>query len=403
VEQSRGSDRTTKEVLRTIARNYVALVLPDALSVDGKITTELRSRSIYSARVYTADLRVSGSFIKPNLTGLRPNIAEVHWDKASLAVGISSTRAIRGVSELELAGESLKFQPGTGGLRALPTGFSGAADLSRVPNGEVFKFDFQVSVGGSERLYLTPLGVNSSFRLNSDWPHPSFTGSGLPSSREITARGFSAEWNIPNLVRNYPQADDSDAWRNATANHQRYGNEPGEGVHNLGEYVTGVEFFEPVFHYSLLTRAVKYALLFIALTFLGVVIFENYSGKRNNIRLNMTQYGVIGLGLSLFYLTLLAASEHMDFTPAYFLAAALNVAMTSGYVMAALRRGAPALLTAGVQGLLYALLFFILRMEDYALLAGTSLLILATLALMAVTKNTNRPAEPKTETPNITR
>ena len=154
-----------------------------------------------------------------------------------------------------------------------------------------------------------------------------------------------------------------------------------------------MNFFEPVFHYSLLIRAAKYALLFIALTFLGVVIFENR--KRSGVRLSMLQYCVMGAGLSLFYLTLLAVSEHLGFTRAYVLAAIINVAMTGGYVLAALRAIRPAFLTAGVQGLLYALLFFTLRMEDYALLAGTTLLILAMAALMVATRDLNRPIEPK--------
>jgi inner membrane protein len=138
-------------------------------------------------------------------------------------------------------------------------------------------------------------------------------------------------------------------------------------------------------------RATKYGVLFIALTFLGVVIFENYYVRYLLARLSIAQYAVIGIGLSLFYLTLLAASEHMGFSPAYFLASAINVVMTGGYVAAALGHARSAVLTALVQGLLYALLFFILRMEDYALLAGASLLLVATIALMAVTRNINRP------------
>ncbi|MDR1019222.1 MAG: cell envelope integrity protein CreD [Synergistaceae bacterium] len=401
-EQTRSSDRTTKEVIRTVESSHTALVLPEDLSIDARVATELRSRSIYSTRVYIADMTVSGFFEKPELTGLRQHIAEIRWGEAEMAIGISSTKAIRGISELNLAGEKLKFLPGTGGLGVLPAGFSSHCDISRFEPGEPIEFSFQVSAGGSESLFLAPVGGMNRFRVSSEWPHPNFTGSGLPSFREITAHGFSAEWNIPNLVRNYPQTADMEGWAPVTrpgAEYGYYGENDGRAPagYNLTEYLAGVEFFEPVFHYSLLIRAAKYAALFIALTFLGVAIFENYSSARGRAKLGIIQYCVIGLGLSMFYLTLLALSEHTGFTAAYLAAAAVNMFMTAAYIGSALKRRKPALLTAGVQGALYVLLFFILRMEDYALLAGSVMLLAAIAALMAVTRNMSQTDAPQSE------
>jgi inner membrane protein len=245
---------------------------------------------------------------------------------------------------------------------------------------------------------LTPIGVSSVFSVSSEWPHPNFIGSGLPAKREITASGFKAEWSVPNLVRNYPQADDVRTWSNSSLNTQwRYGGGEDQGAqekfnsHDLAEYTVGVEFFETVFLYSLLTRATKYGILFIAMIFLGVLIFDNYYGRKNNAKLALTQYVIIGAGLALFYLTLLAASEHMGFTRAYVAAAAINAVMTGGYVASAMRDRRPAIFIMIVQTLLYAFLFFILRMEDYALISGTALLVAATAALMFVTRNINRP------------
>jgi inner membrane protein len=399
LEQARGSDRTSKEVVRTVEGRRTALVLPEDLSVDVRVSTELRSRSIYSARVYTADMTVSGSFAKPELTGLNEYMTEIRWHEAEIAVGLSSTKAIRDISELELAGEKFKFLPGTGGLDILPTGFSCRSDISSFQTGDPVEFSFQVSVGGSERLFMVPVGVANRFFVSSEWPHPNFTGSGLPSFREITGQGFSAEWNIPNLVRNYPQLDDLERWKQAALpenisnipGRHRFGAERGaRDGHDLTEYVAGVEFFEPVFHYSLLIRAAKYAVLFIALTYLGVLIFENYSLMKNKMKLGMIQYGVIGLGLSMFYLTLLALSEHIGFTRAYLAAALVTTVMTAAYVGAALKRRQPAVMTAGTQGALYVMLFFILRMEDYALLAGSAILLIAIAVLMTVTRNLNQ-------------
>ena len=383
-EQSRGSERTTTEVVRNHEEERIALLLPGELFIDGQIATETRYRGIYSVRVYTADVEISGNFTRYDLTGLRPNITEVHWNRAVLVVGVTNTRAIRGISELEIAGVNSNFQPGTGGMRVLPTGFSSPCDLSMVAEGEKLDFRFNVSIGGSGGFFMTPLGISSTLTLASDWPHPSFTGSGLPTSREIDASGFTALWNVPNLVRNYPQMGDMHDWSAADAAR-------GTPGHRIHEYVVGVEFVEPVFHYSLITRATKYALLFIALTFLGVVIFENYYSRRGGVMLSMAQYAVIGAGLALFYLTLLAASEHVGFTAAYMIATVQSVIMTSGYVAAAMRQLRPALMIAFVQSLLYVMLFLILRMEDHALLAGTALLVAGTVALMAVTSGINKP------------
>jgi inner membrane protein len=391
LEQSRGGTRTTKDVWRTVELERAALVLPEVLNISGRASTETRSRSIYSALVYTADLKVSGAFVKPDLSGIAANIAEVHWDKATLAAGLTSTKAIRGVGEITLGGEKLKFTPGTGGLKVLPTGFSCAGDLSAARIGGEIPFDFEVSIGGSRGIYFVPAAARTSIEFASEWPHPNFGGTGLPTSRDISPEGFSAKWEIPNLVRNYPQFGDASAWGVYDTSKTSW-RETAPGEHDFGEYVVGVAFFQPTYFYSMLTRATKYATLFIALMFLGVVIFESYASKGGGFRLTMVQYGVIGIGLALFYLTLLAVSEHAGFAPAYFIAAALNVAMTGIYLRFALGAGKYAATASGVQAVLYGLLFFIIRMEDYALLAGTALLVAATIALMAVTRNANRGA-----------
>ena len=165
--------------------------------------------------------------------------------------------------------------------------------------------------------------------------------------------------------------------------------------------MSGVDLFEPIFHYSILTRAVKYAIMFIALTFLSVLIFEIATAREGGSKLHLAQYGLIGLGLCLFYLVLLAASEQMPFHWAYILAATLNIAMIGGYVRAALKRTRPALAAAAILIALYSALFFILRMEEYSLVSGTSLLVLAMIALMHATRNLGRSPEPQSDAPDL--
>jgi len=202
--------------------------------------------------------------------------------------------------------------------------------------------------------------------MQSTWPHPSFVGSTLPNQYEISDEGFSANWSVPHLARNYQQT-----WVDTQRNI------------NLFEFTAGVSLFEPVSLYSQVTRAVKYGLLFIGLTFLTLFIFE-LSIKR---RLHMVQYALIGIALSLFFLVLLSLSEHIAFIKAYFSAALLSISMISGYVWMALRNAQRAATVFLLLTALYAVLYSLLQFEDYALLVGTALLVFVVMALMYVTRN----------------
>ena len=412
----RGDTRTTKIVLREVTETQTAIILPEELTITGRLEPELRKRGIYEVRVYTADLALSGSFKKPDFKILNENAHEVHWDKATVFVNLTDTKAFRGISLLTMGQRQYNFVPGTRGSTVTPTGFSAEVDLSgpepvvaptEIPPDEpdTIAFAFKMTVGGSQGFYLAPIGVTNHIKMASPWPHPSYSGDGLPTSRsEDNSQGFEAAWEVPNLVRNYPQFADvsvlSGKSRPSSDNYEydsNYGNETQKKIPQrslpLAEYVIGVDLFEPVFHYSILTRAVKYAMMFIALTFLSVLIFELSTARRGTSRLHLAQYGLIGLGLCLFYLVLLAASEHMEFLKAYCLAAGLNILMIGGYVWAALRRGRETLLVTAILTALYAALFFILSMEEYSLVSGTALLVLAMAALMHATRNLNGGAQ----------
>ena len=391
-----GDSRTTKTIVREVSQDQTAIILPAELKIKGTLEPELRKRGIYSVRVYTADLALSGSFRLPDFKNLDERTAEVHWNKSRLLVNLSDTKAFRGISALDLGRKQYDFVPGTNNSSMAPTGFSTEVDLTGLTE---IKFAFSMAVGGSQGFYIAPIGVNSNIDISSSWPHPKYSGDGLPTTREQSSSGFKAVWEVPNLVRNYPQVAEIEAFKkpqksqDSYSDDSYYSRDPAYRSLALSEYVIGVDFFEPVFHYSILTRAVKYAMMFIALTFLSVLIFEITIGRKNKGRLHLAQYGIIGLGLCLFYLVLLAASEQMVFVWAYILAAGVNILMIGGYVRVALRRNFPALLVTGILAALYAALFFILRMEEYSLVAGTSLLVLAMIALMYATRNLGRGGE----------
>ena len=72
-----------------------------------------------------------------------------------------------------------------------PGGLNGGAPLA-------YKIDLVLN--GSSSLTFAPAGRENTVSLESNWPHPSFTGF-LPVSRSISGAGFSSSWSVPFLAR----------------------------------------------------------------------------------------------------------------------------------------------------------------------------------------------------------
>ena len=134
--------------------------------------------------------------------------------------------------------------------------------------------------------------------------------------------------------------------------------------------------------YQLTDRATKYAILLIGLTFMAFFVFESLTRRP----LHPMQYLLVGLSLVLFYLVLLALSEHIGFTAAW-LAASLSGAVMNGiYLQAVLRGWRNSLLFVAALLLLDSVMWFLLHSEDSALLLGTGVLALALSVLMFLTR-----------------
>ena len=200
--------------------------------------------------------------------------------------------------------------------------------------------------------------------LAGDWPDPSFQGAWLPVERDLGDSGFSAAWRISHLGRGYPQS-----WRDGT-----YGEE-------VDAATVGVDLLTPIDPYRQSVRSLKYSLLFLALTFGVAWLFEVLGGAR----LHLIHYALIGAAMCLFYLLELALSEHIGFPAAYAIAAALVVVTNGAYARSLLSTRRAALL-AGVLCVLYAGMYVLLQLDDYALLAGSSALFLILAAIMYATR-----------------
>ncbi|ABM26549.1 Inner membrane CreD family protein [Shewanella sp. W3-18-1] len=361
-EEVSNDGKTRHEVKRTYQDELV--ILPKKLTLDLDLKHDFRTRGIYQSLVYNAALQGQADF-SLNRYDI-PNLIAFDNKNARLVFGVSSNQAIDKVEKIEITGDSTLLSGSLMSGTGLTTGGLEKGFNQRLQVGEAsdFSVNFAMTLRGSQSISALPLGEQTLINIQADWPHPSFKGL-LPAERKISANGFTASWNISHLTRNYPQEFIKSSQSTLT------------------EVVANAMLFEPVTHYGKIERSVKYGLLFIVLTFIMLFIFE--LGQKTS--LSTIQYVLVGSAMALFYLLLLSLSEHLAFLHAYLIAACIPVLSVSAYVGSAttsMKRGS-------IVGLmlvsLYAVLYSILQLEDYALLMGTGLLLVILLILMFVTRH----------------
>ena len=338
---------------------------PEALVLDGDARVETRKRGIYQARLFNLNLAASGRFVIPAHLGLDAK-RDIVSAEASLVLGISDPRGVGNDPEVTIAGKRHRF--------ATPKGRPAEGDALAgprlaIPLGPInlaaatpLEFSFPLALTGTERLAIAPTGEANTVSLRSDWRHPSFGGRFLPREREVGDGGFTARWEVSHLARNFANA------LGATT--------------TPAPEVIEVSFMDPVNIYLQSERAVKYGILFIALTFAGFFLTKIL----RRAPIHPLQYLLVGLALALFFLLLIALSEHLPFVAAYGIAAAGCIALIGTYLAGALGGTRPALAFAGGLTGLYGVLYGVLLSEDNSLLMGSLLLFLALGAVMITTR-----------------
>jgi inner membrane protein len=357
--------------MRCQTRN--AHFLPSELKIEGKMNPEKRRRGIFDVAVYTGDFKVSGKFLPPNPTDeLSIPDADIIWEDAVISMGITDTRGIKNDVVLEWDNRKLSFRPGPGRADFLATGIHAPiADLKG--NTEPHSFSFGFSLKGTDSVRFVPAGMETAVKLDSSWPDPSFDGAFLPEIRNITAGGFNAGWKVSYFGRSYPQQWTSDSGTPDSLQ----GNEQ-----QMRSSAFGVRLFVPADFYVQVNRSVKYAVLFVCLTFLAFFLFEVLA----SLRVHALHYLLIGLSLALFYLLLLSLSEHMGFAWAYLVSSVATAGMITLYCGSILSGWGRAGVIASVLTTLYGYLYVLLQLEDYALLLGSVALFLILSAVMYLTR-----------------
>ena len=357
-------ETTAEGAALTRTKTIYGQFLPETLAITGKAETRTRYRGIFEIPVYRLTLTLRGTFGNPDFTEWEVRPEDILWDRAHFSVNISDARAIQNSAILSWNDEKLSFFPGSGESSGKVPGIH--ASLKERLKGQVFDFHFPLELNGSGGIFFAPFGKQTTVDLESNWPHPSFQGNWLPSERTVTDTGFEATWNIPFLGRNYPQKWTSESMPSSVED-SRF----------------GLTLATPVDQYRLVHRSIKYSILFLALTFITLWLYEVLSG----LRIHTLQYLLWGAGMCLFYLLELSLSEHLGFTLAYVLASASIVVLLVSYSLAVLGKPRGAALMGAILILLYGYLYILLRNQDYALLVGSIGLFLALAAAMYLTRH----------------
>ena len=358
-----------------VERKFV--ILPEELNATIEMKDEVRQRGIYNATVYNANVKLKGYFSAKVLKEDKKVLG-------CISIGLTDTKALIKINKFKIGDMDLEAMSGTMAAPLITNGISGqlGPEHNNTMNKEKIPFEIDIDFRGSRDISILPLGKKNHFEIKSNWKSPSFSGV-LPTERTIDENGFSAKWEVSNLIRNYPQVIDvnddkySDFYDNNSDGYGAYGD-----YYSDGNTVVKVALFDSVTSYTQIYRACNYGILFIGMSLVVVFIFEVVSKKAAHY----VQYGVVGFSLVIFYLLLLSLSEHIGFEWSYLISSLAIVIPNSMYITSMTSSKKFGIGMFIFLSGIYAILFSILRMEQYALLTG-SLLILAVLyAVMYLTK-----------------
>lgn len=335
--------------------------LPDDIDIKSKIFPKMRYRGIYEAVLYNTKVVLTGSFSYPQIEEMNIPTDNVVWSGATVSIGITDMRGIKDEINATFNNDSISMNPGVDTNEVICSGISSKIKVQK--NIKKYSYKFVINLNGSQKINFIPVGKLTTVSMSSSWTDPSFDGAYLPVERSIGKKGFSANWKVLHLNRNYPQY-----WT---------GNK-----YSISDSAFGVKLFIPVDIYQKSMRTAKYALMFIIFTFMAFF----FSEVMNKLRVHPIQYLLIGLAITIFYTLLISISEHINFNTAYFISSVSVILVIAGYAKSILKNVRLSAMVGGVLLILYTYLYLLLQLEDYALLMGSVGLFVVLSLIMYMTR-----------------
>lgn len=375
VEKKYFRDGREKDVIR-FEQHHIFL-LSDQLDIETKMESETRYLGIYDIPVYLSHSTIHASFSHNDLKKINENYSNIQWQQAKMIVPFTDVRGIRELNVNLIENETrhpVSFSPYSqskllsGIVTDFPLDFENITDKNPGRTNDI-EVVLKIALAGSNSIMFRPFGRKTNVSMAADWNSPGFNGMFLPAKREITESGFTASWQILELNRNFPQQ-----WRDDTVNEQ-----------DISQVLFGVKLYQPVNLYQQNKRSIKYAVLFIALTFMTFFLFELLYKSR----LHPMHYFFTGGALSTFYLLLLAFSEHTGFSIAYMIAT-LSVSFLMGsYSISLFKNKMRGYLVGIMCFVLYSFFYILIQSEENALLLGAIVFFAILSLIMYSTRNIN--------------
>jgi inner membrane protein len=365
------------------------VVFADTGTADTTLTVQDRKLGIYRAAVYRATTDFSADFHPAAaLQGVDPAY-RFDWPQARVVLFVRDSRSIRNAAELRFAnGTTATLEPISDLSLAAPSpgnpytrpGLSSTPQYA--PPSELQAFaapagfhgapmDFSVQtrleLTGAQRFAVAAFAQDTSVTIRGDRNDTRAEGY-FQSSEALqpSDHGFAVSWRVPFVARGVEKAADLNSF-------------------NLGLAASrdmAVSFVASDDIYQGAARAVRYGIMFIGIVFLATLIFEAASGRKAH----PAQYILVGLAQCVFYLLLLAMTEIIGFTPAFLIAAAATVGLLAFYAGAAFNaRGVGLRAFVGLAAL-YAAMYVLMTLEDFALLAGSVVAFAVIAATMIATR-----------------
>lgn len=345
----------------------IAHFLPESLVINGELIPEERYRGIYKVIVYSSYLEITGSFVLPDFEKLNLKNIEADWENAFVSFGVPDMRGIQNEVVLQWDDAEYNVSPGLLSKDLFSSGFTSKVNIDiQDDKKKTIDFGLNLQLDGSKQLYVIPAGKVTEVQLKSSWSNPNFDGAFLPDKRTIDESGFTANWKVLNLNRNFPQQWVGNAFR-------------------LEYSAFGVNLIIPVDQYQKSFRSAKYAIMFISLTFISFLFVEVLNRKK----IHPVQYLLVSAGLMIFYVLLVSLSEQIGFNWAYLISSIAIIGLIMIYSASIFKSSRLTAILGFILTILYVFLYTILQLQDYSLLMGSIGLFTALALIMYLSRKIN--------------
>ncbi|RTL11115.1 MAG: cell envelope integrity protein CreD, partial [Flavobacteriaceae bacterium] len=272
------------------ANNY-AYFFPETLNNKTEVTmVKPLERSIYKSNVFTTKMQFDGNYTTPNFASKGIPAENIYWNRAKILIRTTNLKSLKDEVKMKIGNQNLAFESVANStndsIESLETNYFEYQNLQNEA-----KFNFTISFNGSKQVKMVPIGKTTDAKMTSNWNSPNFNGNFSPISRDITDKGFEANWKILHFNRPFAQSYF-------------------DILPELGKYAFAVDFITPVDEYQQSERASKYGFLVIGLTFLIFFLIQSIS----KINIHIFQYSMIGIALIMFYTLLISITEHSSFS-----------------------------------------------------------------------------------------